>query len=146
MEVYRLCRERYGDPLSGAGAALRGGRWNAPGTPLVYTAANRSRAMAEVLVHLSLGTLANDYQMATLWLPDDAPMGRLHPTDLPAHWQDFPPPEALQKHVDALVREQQWLALQVPSAVVPGDFNVLLNPQHVAFSAVKLLDALPFGF
>lgn len=146
MEVYRLYRQRYGDPLSGAGAALRGGRWNAPGTPLVYTAASRALAMAEVLVHLSLGTLPNDYHMATLWLPDDVPMGRVQPTDLPAHWHDFPPPELLQKHGDAFVHDRQYLALQVPSAVVAGDFNILLNPEHPAFSSVKLLATTPFGF
>lgn len=146
MELYRLYRNRYGDPLSGTGAALRGGRWNSPGTTLVYTATNRSLAMAEVLVHLSMGTLPRDYLMATLWLPDEAPLGRLHPSVLPHHWRDFPPPEALQKHGDELVRQQQWLGLQVPSAVVPGDFNVLINPQHAAFAEVKLLDAAPFGF
>jgi RES domain-containing protein len=113
---------------------------------MVYTATNRALAMAEVLVHLSLGTLPGDYCLATLWVPDNAPMGRVQAADLPAHWHHFPPPEELQKHGNAFVRNRQWLALQVPSAVVAGDFNLLLNPLHPAFSAVKLLDTVPFGF
>lgn len=35
------------DPLSGAGAARFGGRWNAPGTPCLYAARELSTAWAE---------------------------------------------------------------------------------------------------
>lgn len=146
MELYRLYRAKYGNPLNGQGAALRGGRWNSPGTPLVYTASNRSLAMAEVLVHLSLATMPQDYEMAVLYLPEQLPIGRLHPQALPPNWQDFPPPEVLRQHGDLLVRQNQFVALQVPSAVTPGDFNLLLNPNHTDFNQVKLLDSSPFGF
>lgn len=146
MELYRLYRAKYGNPLSGQGAALRGGRWNSPGTALVYTATNRSLAMAEVLVHLSLASMPNDYEMAVLYLPEQLAIGRLHPQTLPQHWQDFPPPEGLRQHGDLLVRQNQFVALQVPSAVTPGDFNLLLNPNHPDYKQVKLLDSSPFGF
>lgn len=146
MELYRLFRAKYGNPLSGQGAALRGGRWNSPGTALVYTATNRSLAMAEVLVHLSLATMPSDYRMAVLYMPDTLPFSRLHADALPTHWQDFPPPETLRQHGDFLVRQNQFVALQVPSAVTPGDFNLLLNPNHPDFNEVKLLDSSPFDF
>lgn len=146
MELYRLYRRKYGDPLSGYGASLQGGRWNSPGTELLYTASNRSLAMAEVLVHLSLATLPKDYEMAVLYLPDDLPISRIAPSSLPPHWSGFPPPETLQQLGDRLVREQQFVALQMPSAVTPGDFNLLLNPQHPHFGRIKLLESSPFGF
>lgn len=146
MELYRLYRRIYGDPLSGYGASLRGGRWNSPGTELLYTASNRSLAMAEVLVHLSLATMPKDYEMAVLYLPDDLPISRISVDVLPLHWSGFPPPETLRNFGDQLVREQQFVALQVPSAVTPGDFNLLLNPQHPSFARVKLLESSPFGF
>jgi len=38
------------------------------------------------------------------------------------------------------------LALQVPSAVVEGDWNVLLNPKHPRFAKVVLGAVKPFRF
>jgi RES domain-containing protein len=54
MKVFRLSREKYATPLSGEGAAKYGTRWNPIGISLIYTAQNRSLAMAEVAVHLTL--------------------------------------------------------------------------------------------
>ena len=71
MEVYRLSRESFALPLSGKGAALKGARWNSPGVELIYSAANRSLAMAEIAVHFTLATLPSDYVMLTIFIPDD---------------------------------------------------------------------------
>ena len=38
------------------------------------------------------------------------------------------------------------VALKLPSAVVDGDWNVLLNPKHPEFSKVKIGAAKPFRF
>lgn len=54
--AYRLARKKYPVELSGRGAALRGARWNSPGTEIIYTARNRALAMAEVAVHLTIAT------------------------------------------------------------------------------------------
>lgn len=52
MTVYRLHSSRY-HASSGDGAAIRGGRWNPSGTPVIYAAASASLAVLEVLVHYS---------------------------------------------------------------------------------------------
>ena len=54
MEVFRLTRSKFSNILSGKGAAEKGARWNSMGMELIYTAANRSLAMAEVAVHFTL--------------------------------------------------------------------------------------------
>jgi RES domain-containing protein len=36
--------------------------------------------------------------------------------------------------------------LQVPSAIVRGDFNYLINPAHKDFSSIRLLSVIPFEF
>ena len=66
MEVFRLTREKFSKELSGKGAALKGARWNSIGVELIYTALNRSLAMAEVAVHFTLATLPSDYMMVTI--------------------------------------------------------------------------------
>jgi len=53
MEVYRLAQARYAKDLTGKGAAAKGARWNSPGEELLYTAQNRSLAMAEIAVHFT---------------------------------------------------------------------------------------------
>jgi RES domain-containing protein len=38
------------------------------------------------------------------------------------------------------------LVLKVPSAVVPGDFNYLINPKHKNFNKIKIKNKEPFSF
>jgi RES domain-containing protein len=45
--VWRICRRPFAD-LSGEGARLYGGRWNAPGRPLIYAAESAALAVLEV--------------------------------------------------------------------------------------------------
>ena len=54
MEIFRLSREMYTDPLSGIGAAINGARWNSKDVEITYTADSRALAMAEVAVHFTL--------------------------------------------------------------------------------------------
>ncbi len=69
MEVFRLSRAKYATQLSGFGASLKGARWNSRGTEIIYTAQNRSLAMAEIAVHFSLSMLPRDYRMLTIHVP-----------------------------------------------------------------------------
>lgn len=57
VEVYELSRKRYAGVLSGKWSAIKGARWNSIGVEMMYTAGNRSLAMAEVAVHLTWAML-----------------------------------------------------------------------------------------
>ena len=83
MEVYRLIRESFGLSLSAIGSSLMGARWNSVGAELIYTEANRSLAMAEVVVHLTLATLPEDYFMLTIFIPDGISIVKLTENELP---------------------------------------------------------------
>ncbi len=130
MKVYRLSRKQFADPLSGKGAAIKGGRWNSTGVELVYTAANRSLAMAEVAVHLTLATLPDDFMMVTIHIPDDMPVKEIPEGNLPSDWKDFPHPASTQRFGDSFVAENRYCVLKIPSVVTQGDFNILINPNH----------------
>ena len=52
MLVWRLALGRYKE-LDGEGARLYGGRWNSPGTAMVYAATHIALALLEQLVHVS---------------------------------------------------------------------------------------------
>lgn len=146
MEVYRLAREPYARTLSGIGAALKGGRWNSPGTELIYSAINRSLAMAEVAVHFSLAMLPDDYRMVSIHIPDELSMEEWNEEDLPLGWKEFPHPESTRKMGDAWVLQRRSALLKVPSAVTRGDHNILINPFHQDFQQISITAVEPFPF
>lgn len=146
MEVFRLSREKFASPLSGKGSAIKGARWNSIGIELIYTANNRSLAMAEVAVHFTLATLPSDYLMLTINIPDDIEGQQVKEVDLPKDWKDFPHPVSTQKIGDQFVSENKYCLLIVPSVVTIGDYNVLINPNHKDFSRISItkLEKFPF--
>ncbi len=146
MEVFRLSRAAFARDLNGKGAALRGARWNSKGVELIYTAMNRSLAMAEVAVHLTLATLPDDYQMIAINIPDDVTIDEVHLNDLPLDWNVFPHPISTQKIGDQFVREGKYGVLKIPSSVTKGDFNMLINPNHVDFKRIAIKSIEPFPF
>jgi RES domain-containing protein len=146
MKVFRLSREKYATPLSGAGAAMSGARWNPIGIELIYTAQNRSLAMAEVAVHLTLATLPDDFVMVTIDIPDHIKHKQLTAADLPPDWQDFPHPSATQDIGRAFVMENEYAVLIIPSAVTQGDYNVFINPNHRDFSKIAIASIQKFPF
>lgn len=146
MKVFRLAREKYATPLSGKGAARYGERWNPIGIELIYAAQNRSLAMAEVAVHLTLATLPDDYMMITIDIPDDVKIKRITEEDLPTEWQEFPHPASTQEIGKIFVTENKYCVALIPSVVTRGDFNVLINPNHKDFPKITItsLDKFPF--
>jgi RES domain-containing protein len=146
MEVFRLVRKKYGDPLSGNGAAIKGARWNSKGFEMIYSATNRSLAMAEVAVHFSLATLPGDYLMAVIYIPDDISIYHLRKDELPKSWNIFPHRSETQSIGNSFILNNEFCLLKVPSSVVQGEFNILINPAHTEFSRIKVIGMEPFLF
>ena len=146
MMVYRLTKKRYQTDLSGAGAALYGGRWNNKGVKLLYTATSRALAMAELAVHLNLHNMPTDLYMSTIRVPDDSDYFKLEDMTPYPNWNAHPPSSITQAVGDSFVNAQKFLGMYVPSVVVKGDFNLIINPLHPQFNRVKWLNSEPFEF
>lgn len=142
MLVYRLSKKKYAHELSGIGAARFGGRWNSPGTEVVYTAENRSLALAEIVVHLNADMISDDFMMLTIFLPDTLGIA-VHTIDQ-EDWNLFPALEHTRVVGDNFVLLKESAALRVPSVVAKGDFNLLLNPKHTDFKKIKIVEWEPF--
>ncbi len=146
MIVYRIAKGKYKDDLSGGGAELNGGRWNNKGIKMVYTASSIALAMTEVAVHVPFGLLPVGFFVTSIEVPD------LHMAIVPAkelsgtNWDSHPPSHITQDIGDKFINDNEHLVLKVPSVVVPGDFNFLINPFHIEFSKVKVVDSRPFSF
>lgn len=146
MEVFRLSREKFSSPLSGVGAAIKGARWNSVGIEMIYTAANRSLAMAEVAVHFSISTIPEDYVMLTIFIPDDISLKKIELSELPPNWNVFPHSQSTQVFGDKFILENKYCVLQIPSSVTQGDYNLLINPNHPEFKRISIIDIRKFTF
>ncbi len=146
MFVYRLSREKYKDELSGYGASINGQRWNSKGTEVVYTAQNRALANSEVAVHISLGILPKDYYMVEIEIPSSVKIWEIQKSDLPSGWNSIPCQPISQIVGDKFVEKSIYAVLKVPSAVVKGEFNFILNPKHKDFKKIKITNTEPFPF
>lgn len=144
MRVYRLSRAPYAHELSGKGAALGNNRWNSKGTEIIYTAESRALALTEILVHLNPQLIPKDFRLLEIEIPDDLSSQRVEAMQLPSKWNLNPPLVATQKIGDSFIAESAKALLVVPSAVVPGDQNILINPHHPRFGEIQIRQNLPF--
>lgn len=145
MIFFRLSKAKYARDLSGRGAEISGGRWNSKGVPVLYTGASRALCTTEVAVHTPLGNIPTDYELTTLEVPHHS-IAEIDPSTWPADWKSYPHSHSTQEIGDQFLKANQYLILKVPSVVVQGDFNFLLNPLHPAFKAVRIVSTEPFAF
>ena len=141
MRVWRVCPaeecEHAFEPTDDEG------RWNPAGLRLVYTSESRSLATVEYVVHLDDGA-PERLVAVSAEVPGDVPTASVPPEELPADWRDPGGSDALREIGSRWAAEGRTAVLRVPSAVVPGDVNVLLNPAHPDFARVRVLDPEPF--
>ncbi|MFN2430921.1 MAG: RES family NAD+ phosphorylase [Cryomorphaceae bacterium] len=146
MKVFRLSREKYAHTLSGYGAALHGQRWNSKGTEVVYTAESRALAFSEVAVHISLALLPADYRMVEIDIPNSVSIREIPLKTLPQGWDAIPARPVTQNIGDEFVADNKFAVLRVPSVVVKGDFNYIINPSHRDFKKIKITGSSSFPF
>lgn len=145
MKLYRLATCLYAGDLSGTGSRLYGGRWNKIGVSMVYLASSKSLALLEVLVHLPPLLIPDNYCMSTFEIPEESVIS-IAETDLPSNWNNLQFQENVQEIGAEFVKKEEYLLCKVPSIVVGGEFNYLLNPEHPLISSVKIIDKTPFSF
>ncbi len=136
MTVWRLCKRRHA-ALDGQGARLAGGRWNSRGTAVVYASETLSLAALELLVHCDAAFLPDDLVAIPIEIPDGLPARRIEAASLARTWRHHPAPESLARLGDAWASDRGSAVLSVPSAVVPGERNFLLNPAHPDFKRIR---------
>ncbi|WP_080903128.1 RES family NAD+ phosphorylase [Parabacteroides sp. Marseille-P3160] len=145
MIVYRLSKKEFADDLSGKGAEICGGRWNSKGVAMIYTSESRALCTAEIAVHTSLTNIPTDYRIITIEIPDNSIIA-LDINDFPEDWDAIPNSYSTQKLGNTFVVKNAFLTFKVPSAVVHGDFNYVINPRHKYINKVKIIDISPFSF
>ena len=132
--------------LDGRGGLHAAARWHSQGHAIVYLAASPAGALVEVLVHLELDPqrLPASYGMLKAEAPDEAQPRRITAASLPNNWRD----DLMltrRKGDEWLIADESAL-LEVPSAILPETFNLLLNPRHPDAERITILWHQPFPY
>jgi len=147
VRVWRICRKPYAtDALVGRGGLLTSGRWHTRGRPVVYTSQSLALAALEVLVHVDQGFVPSDLIQVEIAVPDDLDVQRIGVRELPKTWRLYPALPALQKRGDEWLAAGSTPILQVPSSVIPEEFNFLLNPRHRDAKELRVVSTARFSF
>jgi len=135
VHAYRILKRKFvGSAFSGEGARRYGGRWNSPGVPVIYTSSAISLAILEWRAHLSQWPVPPsviieiEFDASLVWFP----------SKLPANWKRWPYPKTNTIVGDNWARSRKSAVLKLPSAVVPEEFNYILNPAHSDFPKIRI--------
>lgn len=146
ITAWRITKRRHArEAFTGAGAKKYGGRWNSPGTALVYTSATQSLALLEILVHLETPALVHEYVSISVAI-DGQLIQHLDRSRLPRNWRMEPIPAQVRNIGDEWVKNMSSVVLEVPSVLVPAESNFLLNPVHPDFSRLVVGEPVRFAF
>ena len=147
MHVFRICRRPFARaPLDGRGGLFASGCWHTPRRPVVYVSESLALASLEVLVHFEIDLVPADLVAFEIAVPDSVKVSRIPATKLPRHWRKYPAPVVLQKLGNAWLDGVSSCVLRVPSAVIPSEYNFLLNPRHPNASKIRIIRRFDFTF
>jgi RES domain-containing protein len=144
MEIFRITDSDYADKLIASG---RPARWNSKGVEMLYFAQSLALACLENAVHRTQIDLSNtNFSRVTVQAPNDFSV--VNTKDLPVGWNDKSSKGKYlcQQFGDNWIHRNSSLLLRVPSVIIPGEFNFLVNPNHPDFKNVKIVDIHPFEF
>ena len=145
MIVYRVGRTKYAHDLQGEGARLYGGRWNHKLTPCIYTSASRALALLEYTANINIDDIPRALSITTFELTP-LEIYQIEVPDLPGNWRDAPAPASTKDFGTTLLKKASHAFLQIPSAILPEEFNYLLNPTFRDSETFRILEIKDFVY
>ncbi len=143
MELFRITKAQFADQLFASGIA---GRWNRSGEEVIYAAGSRSLACLENLVHRNGRGTTQTFVTMVLYVPDNLPLRQINAADLLSNWNQSAFCSTCQDLGSTWFQKEKHLILKVPSAVIPDEYNFVINTLHPDFKEVQLVHRLPFSF
>ena len=140
MFAYRVDKKKYvGTLLQGLPGAESDFRWNTKGHPIIYASYSRSLALHEKSGNMSkpFYGLSTSYVLAVIELPDLS-YKRILQDDLPDGWDLIGAYHPKTQEIGDAFSLSVELALFVPSTIVNGEFNVLINPNKAMILNLKI--------
>lgn len=154
-EPFRVYTSAGGDlpVFSGERSRQNGGRWNSPGTPVIYGAMTLALMLLERLVHSS-DEAPLGHRWVSCTVSAELSVEEVDPLSLPGWQRDSH--KASCQYGDRWLDERRSLILIVPSVVMyrsvgpaAGDLpdrNVLINPEHPEFDRLLVSEERPLSY
>jgi len=143
MEVYRITLAKYAKQLIAPGSEAR---WNSRGYFVIYTAGSRALASLENLVHRDSEGLKSLFKVIVISLPDEIGIAEISIKGLSENWTKSNNLYLTRQIGNTWLTSLSSCVLKVPSAVIKGEFNFLINPAHPSFSTIKIESLEEFEF
>ena len=143
MIVYRLAAREYIDDKTGTGARVFGGRWNPQGLCCIYTSGQISLALLEKYVHAQSKENMQRISLLKIEIPDESSL--IFHTDEALLKSDWENDISYSQWIgEQILHDLSIIAFSVPSAIIPSERNVIINPLASKFNRVKFLPAVDF--
>ena len=143
MELFRIANKDYANELYAPGFS---GRWNNAGQKVIYTASSRSLACLEIIVQANRQIKTAQFGTMVVYAPDNSSVQQVNISQLSVEWNQTVFSEECKSIGSEWFLKKKDLLLRVPSAVIPDEFNYVINTLHPDFKSIKLVDVLPFYF
>lgn len=123
LRAWRVAKGEVWTPGEGAG------RWNHESDDMLYASTTAALATLEALAHLEPADARRAHRIACFCVELRAgDLACLDPAALPRNWKRN---QSLTRDIGAhWLRHHPTAALLVPSALAPGELNVLIDPAH----------------
>lgn len=132
MEVFKICKEEYSGSLNSSGSA---NRWNLRGQNVIYAGSTRSLSTLELVVRRSSIVPVSNYKVVVISIADDDfLLKQIHINELVENWRTLAAYSTLQEIGSKWYTTQRTLILKVPSAVIPYEYNYIINTEHPDFT------------
>lgn len=132
MEVFRIARKAHATKFSSSNSA---NRWNVKGQHVIYACSSRSLCTLELIIHKVAVVPTERYKVMVISIADDDDLTRqIQTRELPVNWRKLAAYPSLQKIGSDWFNKQETLILKVPSAVIPHEYNYVINTEHPQFS------------
>lgn len=146
MRAWRVSKAKRATDLSGKGAAIEGGRWNDIDVPAVYMGLTPAICCLETFVHATTRP-SFPLKITSFVLPDDPALYfEPAPADLPPGWSALPADRQSMRYGSEWLERRSHLGLIVPSAVLPLERNIVVNPLHQAIARVRVDAVYDFAY
>lgn len=148
MVVYRSSKPKWKNSLSGEGAKRKGGRWNLPGTAVVYASETKDISREETFNGPTGRVVPKSYVFMYIEIPDDLKIRTVTLDELKREGIVMKPDKRTRKEAefgDGLLNSLEYPIIVFPSAVDHKGLNYLINPNHPDATRIKIVDHSPFS-
>lgn len=135
---YRAHRlQKITDVFSGEGGLYSSARWNHEGNKVIYCSESIALSTLEWLCHHEISVSEYENFRFSIDVPDKLTL-KLSLSNLPKNWHATPDTDVTRDFADEyLFNQKKYLAIAVPSVMVPEEYNLVINPLHPAFKTTE---------